>query len=87
LTARGGGAVPTRVTAILSDGQRVSHEVDHAPGFAQRPMNRTEVERKFRNNVGKRWPEQQTAAVLQALWSLERTDNVSALLGQLALNA
>jgi len=37
LTARGGGAVPTRVTAILADGQRVSREVDHAPGFAERP--------------------------------------------------
>jgi 2-methylcitrate dehydratase len=87
LTARGGGAVPTRVTAILSDGRRISHEVDHAPGFAERPMNRTDVEGKFRNNVGRRWPEEQTAAVLQALWSLERADNVSTLLGKLALSA
>ena len=87
LTARGGGAVPTRVTAILSDGRRISHEVDHAPGFAQRPMNRTDVERKFRSNVGRRWPEEQTAAVLQALWSLERVDSVSALLGKLVSNA
>src|SRR5262249_40544813 len=38
LTARTGGAVPTRVTAILSDGQRITREVDHAPGFAARPM-------------------------------------------------
>jgi 2-methylcitrate dehydratase len=86
LTARGRGAVPTRVTAILSDGQRIVREVDHAPGFAQRPMSRTDVERKFRSNVGRRWPEEQTAAVLQALWSLERVDNVSTLLGKLALN-
>jgi 2-methylcitrate dehydratase len=54
LTARGGTAVPTRVTAILADGQRVSREVDHAPGFAARPMSRNEVERKFRGNVGDR---------------------------------
>ena len=84
LTARGGGAVPTRVTAILADGQRVAREVDHAPGFAERPMNRANVERKFRGNVGKRWPQEQTTAVLAAL-ALEQTNNVSALLGKLAI--
>src|SRR5258706_11359856 len=36
LTARVGAAVPTRMTAILSDGQRISREVDYAPGFAAR---------------------------------------------------
>ena len=87
LTARGGGAVPTRITAVLFDGQRISHEVDHAPGFAERPMSRTDVERKFANNVSGRWPDEQTAAILQALWSLEHAGNVSTLLGKLALNA
>ena len=87
LTARGGTAVPTRVTAILSDGQRVSREVDHAPGFAERPMTRAEVERKFRGNVGRRWSEDQTAAVLGALWALERATDISALLGTLVLKA
>jgi 2-methylcitrate dehydratase len=85
LTARGGTAVPTRVTAILADGQRVSREVDHAPGFAERPMTRAEVERKFRGNVGHRWSEDQTATVLGALWALERTADISALLNKLAL--
>jgi 2-methylcitrate dehydratase len=85
LTARGGTAVPTRVTAILADGKRVSREVDHSPGFAERPMTRAEVERKFRGNVGKRWSEEQTGAVLEALWALERTNDISALLGRLAL--
>jgi len=87
LTARGGTAVPTRVTAILTDGQRVSREVEHAPGFAARPMNRAEVERKFRGNVGHRWSADQTAAVLEALWALERTTDISALLGKLALKS
>jgi 2-methylcitrate dehydratase len=86
LTARGGGAVPTRVTVILVDDQRISREVDHAPGFAERPMNRADVGRKFRGNVSKRWTQAQTAAILQALWALEQTNNVSALLGELALN-
>lgn len=85
LTVRGGGAVPTRVTAILADGQRISREVDHAPGFAERPMNRADVERKFRGNVGKRWSQEQMTAVLAALWGLEQANNLSALLGELAV--
>jgi 2-methylcitrate dehydratase len=84
LTARTGGA-PTRVTAILADGQRISREVDYAPGFAERPMTRSEVERKFRGNVGKRWPRERTDAVLRALWALDEADDLSRLLGQLSM--
>jgi 2-methylcitrate dehydratase len=87
LTAREGGAVPARVTAILIDGQRISREVDHAPGFAKRPMNRAEVERKFRGNIGKRWPQERTGAILQALWALDRADDLSRLLGKLSVQA
>jgi 2-methylcitrate dehydratase len=87
LTARIGAAVPTRVTAILTDGQRISREVDYAPGFAERPMNRSEVERKFRGNVGKRWSPQRTDAALQALWALDQTDDLSVLLGRLSMQA
>ncbi|MBX9829052.1 MAG: MmgE/PrpD family protein [Xanthobacteraceae bacterium] len=85
LTARTGGAVPTRVTAILSDGRRISREVDHAPGFAERPMTRDEVERKFRGNVGERWPKKQTDDVLKALWALDQTERLPTLLGKLSL--
>ena len=45
LTARTGGAVPTRVTATLIDGRRISREVDYAQGFAERPMSSAEVEK------------------------------------------
>jgi len=84
LTARVGAAVPTRVTAILDDGRRISREVDFAPGFAGRPMNRAEVERKFRGNIGKRWTEGRMKATLEALWALDRSDDLAALLGRLA---
>jgi 2-methylcitrate dehydratase len=83
LTAQAGA--PTRVTAILVDGQRISRQVDYAPGFAERPMNRADVERKFRGNVGKRWPRQRTNATLQALWALDQTDDLSGLLGRLSM--
>ena len=85
LTARTGGAVPTRVTATLIDGRRISREVDYAPGFAERPMSKSDVERKFRGNVGKRWSEKRTDGVLKALWALEQTTNLSLLLSKLSL--
>lgn len=84
LTGRVGDAVPTRVTAILQDGTQVSREVDHAPGFVQRPMTRAEVERKFRGNIGKRWPTGRTDALLAALWKLDETEDLAALMKQLA---
>jgi 2-methylcitrate dehydratase len=85
LTARVGEAVPTRVTAILDDGRRVVREVNDAPGFPGRPMNRTEIDRKFHGNIGKRWAPERTDSVLQMLWNLERTGDIGALLGKLAV--
>jgi 2-methylcitrate dehydratase len=87
LTARVGEAVPTRVTAILQDGKRIAREVDLAPGFPGRPMTKAELERKFRGNVGQRWPEARTSTILEALWNLDRADDLAALLGKLALQA
>jgi 2-methylcitrate dehydratase len=85
LTARVGDAVPTRITAILADGQRVSREVDDIPGFAGKPMRRPDIDRKFRGNIGKRWPRQKTDAVLQSLWLLEKTPDIGALLATLTV--
>ena len=87
LTARTGGAVPTRVTATLTDGRKVSREVDYAPGFAERPMSWTDVERKFRGNVGKRWSKKRTDDVLKALWSLDQTKDLPLLISKLSLRA
>jgi len=68
LTARTGpSTVPTRLTAILADGTRVVREVDDVPGFVGRPMGRAGIERKFRGNIGKRWPRERTDAVLASL--------------------
>jgi 2-methylcitrate dehydratase len=85
LSARTGpSTVPTRITAILADGRRVVREVDDVPGFVGRPMGRADIERKFRGNVGRRWPRERTDAVLAALWALDRADDLSALLGTLS---
>src|SRR5207247_8926903 len=72
LTARVGDAVPTRITAILADGQRVSREVNDIPGFAGKAMPRPEIDRKCRGNIGKRWRPQKSAAVVQTRWVMEK---------------
>jgi len=88
LTARiSASTVPTRITAILADGRRITREVDDVPGFVARPMSRADVERKFRGNVGKRWPAERTDAVLKGLWALDQSKDLSALLGMLALQS
>jgi 2-methylcitrate dehydratase len=76
---------PTRLTATLEDGRHITRLVDRMPGFPGQPMRRADVERKFRSNIGKRWPQDRTDAVLQALWVLDRTDDLPALLSKLAL--
>jgi 2-methylcitrate dehydratase len=55
------------------------------PGFPGQPMSRADVERKFRGNAGKRWPQKRTDAILKALWALDQTKDLSRLLGSLAV--
>ena len=80
-----GNAPSTRITATLDDGRRIARQVDNMPSFPGQPISRADVERKFRDNVGKRWPRERTAAVLEALWELDRAPDVRGLLGELTL--
>jgi 2-methylcitrate dehydratase len=80
-----GSAPPARITATLSDGQRITRQVDKIAGFQGQLMNRADVERKFRGNTGSRWAKERTDAVLQSLWALDQADNVPSLLGQLTV--
>ena len=80
-----GKGPPTRITATLKDGGRITRQVDSVPGFPGQAMSRADIERKFRSNVDKRWPQERTDAILQALWALDQTDDLPALLGKLSL--
>jgi 2-methylcitrate dehydratase len=82
-----GNAPPTRITATLDDGSRVIRQVDDMPGFTEQPMRPDDIERKFHSNVRKRWPKERIEAILEALWSLERSDDIALLLGKLSLQA
>jgi len=80
-----GGAPPIRITVTLADGQKITRQLEKMPGFAGEPMTRADIERKFRSNVGKRWPAERTDGILRSLWSLEQTTQVSSLLSTLAV--
>jgi 2-methylcitrate dehydratase len=80
-----GNAPPTRITATLDDGRQVMRQVDDMPGFPGRPMSRADAERKFRANVGTRLSAERTGEILQALWALERTDDLRSLLAKMSL--
>jgi 2-methylcitrate dehydratase len=82
-----GDVPPTRLTAVLDDGRRFTRLVDKMPGFPGQPMSRAEVERKFRSNIASRWSRERTDAILQALWTLEQANDLSALLGRLVVQA
>jgi 2-methylcitrate dehydratase len=79
-----GNAPSARITATLDDGRSITRQVDNMPGFPGQPMSRADVERKFRSNVGKRWSQERTDAILRDLWALDRTDDLHFLLGKLS---
>ena len=80
-----GNAPSTRITAKLDDGRQFVRQVDDMPGFPGKPMERAGAERKFRGNVGRRWPAEHIRAVLDALWALDDTNEVAGLLGKLVV--
>ncbi len=82
-----GNAPPTRLTASLNDGRTVTVQVDDMPGFPGKPMTRAQMERKYRSNVGKRWPAAEVDAQLQSLWDFEKTDDLRAFLGRFHIPA
>ena len=48
-------------------------------------MQRRDVDRKFREHIGQRWPREKTDAVLHSLWALENTQDFGALPATLAV--
>lgn len=84
LTAMLPKKIPTRVTARLADGRSVTRQVDALPGFAGMAMPRGDVEKKFRDTVGKAIPSERIARLLEVCWNLELQNDLSAVLRLLA---
>jgi 2-methylcitrate dehydratase len=87
LTAMVPKSLPNRITATLTDGRTISHQVNEIPGFASMPMQRTDFEIKFRKNVAKYMPEQQQRQALDYLWTMDRQENLAKLFELLVVKA
>ncbi len=64
-----------RVTIENSDGSILLAQVEHARGSIQRPMTDSEIETKLIALAGYGCPGFETTALIDAIWSIERSDD------------
>jgi 2-methylcitrate dehydratase PrpD len=67
------------VTAVLKDGRKVHVFVEHAIGSMERPMSDAALEQKFHAMSDVVIGKEQSAALIQACWSLGKASDVRAL--------
>jgi 2-methylcitrate dehydratase len=85
LTAMLPDKIANRVSVTLRDGRVLSEQVEELPGFKNRPMQRSDIEDKFRRNVDGILPLAQQKAFLEQAWTLERQHNLHGLIKTLDL--
>ncbi|MBR1175325.1 MmgE/PrpD family protein [Bradyrhizobium sp. KB893862 SZCCT0404] len=85
LTAMTPAKAPNRITVTLDDGRILSEQRDDLPGFPGHPVQRSDIEEKFENNVGDVWPADQRRRVLEMAWSLEEHSDVGSFMQGLAI--
>jgi 2-methylcitrate dehydratase PrpD len=68
------------VSITMADGTRHDLTVKHARGSAQRPMSDAELEEKFRINARGWNPDHDVDALIKAVWDLDRSDDVGAIM-------
>lgn len=85
LTAMMPKKIPVRISATLKDGRTVARQVEAVPGLGGTPMQRSDIERKFSDNVGKIWSAPQQRRVLDFVWDIDRQDKLDHLFELLAV--
>lgn len=80
-TAKYPEAIANRVTVKLRSGKLISKQVEYPKGHPKNPISRDEVEEKYRNLAGAYLNRRQLDETLASLWSLERIDDLSELMG------
>jgi len=78
-------AVPNRVTVKLGSGEVVSKQVDYHKGHPKNPMTDEEVEEKFRRLTKRYLGKNQADKILEAVWNLEKTKDVSRMISLMTL--
>ncbi len=75
----------TRIVAVLQNGRELSQRIDDIPGFATRPMTRTDYENKFTKYAKLSMKQAQMARVFEIVWALDQQASVTDLLAALSL--
>lgn len=86
LSTRYPEAVANRVTVKLSSGKVVSKQVDYHKGHPKNPMSDDEVEEKFQRLTRKYLDKSRARRILDAVWNLEKTRDVSKLASLMTLS-
>jgi 2-methylcitrate dehydratase len=79
-------AVANRVTVKLVSGKVVSKQVDYHKGHPKNPMSEGEVEEKFHKLTRKYLKTIQARRILDAVWNLEKTKNISKVISLMTLS-
>jgi len=75
----------TIIRATLNDGSQVSKRVDDLPGFATRPMQRTDYEAKFKKYGRHSLSTKQIDQTVQFVWQLDQKKDVSPIFSSLVV--
>jgi 2-methylcitrate dehydratase len=86
LSARYPNGIPNRITVTLTDGRRLSREVEFPRGHAHNPMTDREVEQKFRSLVEPIYGKERSDRILATCWELETLSSAGDLVELLALD-
>ena len=87
LTAMMPRKLPNRLTVTLTDGSKITKQVETIPGLAGMPMARADFEKKFAANVNKAWSDAEQRRVLDTIWNLDRLDKLDHLFEVLVVPA
>jgi 2-methylcitrate dehydratase PrpD len=67
-----------RIAVRLSDGATLDRHVPHATGSLERPMSDEAISQKFRSLAEWGWPQCDTRAFIELVWSLEKLSDAGA---------
>lgn len=87
LSARHPEYSPSRVTIRIKNGEEIAKQVDAAKGDDKNPMTGDEVQRKFEAQFAAFGDDAQAAAVIDAVYDLDRAPDISSLVGAMTRSA
>lgn len=80
-----GTSYPNKVTVTMNNGEVLSKEIKDPKGHPLNPLDRNQIERKFRNNSdGLLSPEQQDRLV-RCVWDLDHLDHLKPLMDSMVI--